>query len=92
MVLIFVITYIMLKKTRLGRYIYAIGGNEEAARLSGINTKKILLSVYVLGWLISWGEWYYYGFPLKFCTTQQVLVLNWIRAQWYWVVQVYLGV
>lgn len=53
MVLIFVVTYIMLKKTRLGRYIYAIGGNEEAARLSGINTKKILLSVYVLGGLLA---------------------------------------
>lgn len=53
MVLIFALTYIMLKKTRLGRYIYAIGGNEEAARLSGINTKKILLSVYVLGGLLA---------------------------------------
>jgi len=53
MVLIFVIAYIMLKKTRLGRYIYAIGGNEEAARLSGINTKKILLVVYVLGGLLA---------------------------------------
>ncbi|WP_378956114.1 ABC transporter permease [Pelosinus sp. sgz500959] len=53
MVLIFALTYIMLKKTRLGRYIYAIGGNEEAARLSGINTKKILLCVYVLGGLLA---------------------------------------
>lgn len=53
MVLIFAVAYIMLKKTRLGRYIYAIGGNEEAARLSGINTKKILLSVYVLGGLLA---------------------------------------
>lgn len=53
MVIIFVLAYIMLKKNRLGRYIYAIGGNEEAARLSGINTKKILLSVYVLGGLLA---------------------------------------
>lgn len=53
MLVIFAIAYIMLKKTRLGRYIYAIGGNEEAARLSGINTKKILLSVYVLGGLLA---------------------------------------
>jgi len=53
MLVIFVTAYIMLKKTRLGRYIYAIGGNEEAARLSGINTKKILLSVYVLGGLLA---------------------------------------
>lgn len=53
MVVIFAMAYVMLKKTRLGRYIYAIGGNEEAARLSGINTKKILLSVYVLGGLLA---------------------------------------
>ncbi|MDF2636733.1 MAG: ribose transporter permease [Pelosinus sp.] len=53
MIIIFIATYIMLKKTRLGRYIYAIGGNEEAARLSGINTKKILLSVYALGGLLA---------------------------------------
>lgn len=53
MLVIFAAAYIMLKKTRLGRYIYAIGGNEEAARLSGINTKKILLSVYVLGGLLA---------------------------------------
>ncbi|MBP2625769.1 MAG: ribose transporter permease [Firmicutes bacterium] len=53
MVFIFVSAYIMLKKTRLGRYIYAIGGNEEAARLSGINTKKILLSVYILAGLLA---------------------------------------
>ncbi len=31
----------MLNKTRLGRYIYGIGGNAEAAELSGINVKKI---------------------------------------------------
>ncbi len=33
--------------TRFGRYAYAIGGNREAARLSGINIKKSLFSVYV---------------------------------------------
>ncbi len=34
--------------TRFGRYTYAIGGNREAARLSGINIKKTLFSVYTL--------------------------------------------
>lgn len=33
----------MLNKTRLGRYIYGIGGNDEAAQLSGVNVKKITL-------------------------------------------------
>ncbi|HLS08355.1 sugar ABC transporter permease [Lentibacillus sp.] len=35
-------------KTSFGRYIYAIGGNEEAAALSGINIKRNTLSVFVL--------------------------------------------
>ncbi|TFJ93081.1 sugar ABC transporter permease [Lentibacillus salicampi] len=35
-------------KTSFGRYIYAIGGNEEAAALSGINIKRHTLSVFVL--------------------------------------------
>jgi len=40
--------YQMLRLTRFGRYIYAIGGNEEAARLSGIKTEKWKTLVYVL--------------------------------------------
>ncbi|HEX5652486.1 MAG TPA: ribose ABC transporter permease [Chitinophagaceae bacterium] len=37
------------KKTRLGRYIYAIGGNETAARLSGIRINRVKLFVYGIG-------------------------------------------
>lgn len=40
-------------KTSFGRYIYAIGGNEEAAALSGINIKKNTLSVFVLMGILS---------------------------------------
>jgi ribose transport system permease protein len=39
---------VLTKKTRLGRYIYAIGGNENAAKLSGININKIKLAVYTI--------------------------------------------
>jgi ribose transport system permease protein len=46
MFLIFIILYIGLKNTTFGRYVYAIGGNEEAARLSGINTDRIKIMVY----------------------------------------------
>lgn len=41
MVLVFTLGILLLEKTRYGTYIYGIGGNEEASRLSGINTKKI---------------------------------------------------
>ena len=38
----------LAKRTRFGRYIYAIGGNPEAAELAGINTKKITVMVFSL--------------------------------------------
>lgn len=41
-----VISHYILSQTRFGRYIYAIGGNIEAAKLSGINVNKILILVY----------------------------------------------
>jgi ribose/xylose/arabinose/galactoside ABC-type transport system permease subunit len=39
---------LVLRRTRFGRYIYAVGGNETAARLSGINVSAIKLSVFVI--------------------------------------------
>ena len=38
----------MLHKTSFGRYIYAMGSNAEAARLSGVNTRAVIYGVYVL--------------------------------------------
>ncbi len=42
-----------MKKTRTGRYMYAIGGNEKASLLSGINVNKVLLLVYTLAGVLS---------------------------------------
>lgn len=39
---------VITDKTALGRYIYAIGGNESAARLSGINIRRIKITVYTI--------------------------------------------
>lgn len=44
---VFVIGYIVLNKTVLGSRIYAVGGNEKATHLSGVNTKKIRTLVFV---------------------------------------------
>ncbi len=44
---------VLLKKTRLGRYIYAVGGNEEAAKLSGLNVKRVKLMVYTAAGALS---------------------------------------
>ncbi|TAH66835.1 MAG: ABC transporter permease [Anaerolineaceae bacterium] len=38
----------ILNKTYFGRYIYAIGGNEEAAHLAGVNTKRVKLYVFMI--------------------------------------------
>ncbi len=46
MVMIFGIGYFILKKTTIGRYVYAVGGNEEASKLSGVNTSKIKTMAY----------------------------------------------
>ncbi|MCY6369032.1 ribose ABC transporter permease [Clostridium ganghwense] len=45
---VFFIAYYILSQTRYGRYVYALGGNEDSARLSGINTDKIKTIVYVI--------------------------------------------
>lgn len=42
------IAVVIQNKTRLGRYIYAIGGSESAARLSGVNIERVKLIVYTL--------------------------------------------
>lgn len=44
---IVIISHIILNKTRMGRYIYAIGSNKEAARLSGVNVKRWEAMAYV---------------------------------------------
>ena len=40
--------HVVLRHTRYGRHVYAVGGNAEAARLSGLNVKALTLSVYVI--------------------------------------------
>ncbi|MGI9165883.1 MAG: ABC transporter permease [Pyrinomonadaceae bacterium] len=53
MVVVYAIAYFVLARTKLGRYTYAIGGNEEAALLSGINVKLYKTLVYGLAGMLS---------------------------------------
>jgi len=48
LLLVYAIAHIVMSRTRLGRYIYAVGGNAEAARLSGVRVALILMTVYIL--------------------------------------------
>src|SRR6202166_2751566 len=43
-----VLAHIVLRYTRYGRQVYAVGGNPEAARLSGLNVRAVTTSVYVI--------------------------------------------
>jgi inositol transport system permease protein len=53
LILIFTICSITLKKTLIGRYIYAVGGNEQAARASGINVSQVKMAVYSISGLLA---------------------------------------
>ncbi|MDR3335133.1 MAG: ABC transporter permease [Treponema sp.] len=53
MVLLVLIFGFILAKTKLGRHVYAVGSNFEAARLSGVSTRKTLITVYVFSGLLA---------------------------------------
>ena len=46
MVILYLLAHMLMSRTVVGRQVYAVGGNPEAARLSGVPVKKILLWVY----------------------------------------------
>lgn len=47
MVVVLVIYWVLMNRKRFGRYVYAVGGNEDAARASGINTKLIKIKSFL---------------------------------------------
>lgn len=50
---ILVVCFLLLYKTRYGRYVFAVGGNTRASRVSGINVKTITASVYILSGVLA---------------------------------------
>ena len=53
LVVILIACVLIMNKTKLGRYIYAVGGNREAARFSGIKIKWVLFFPYILSGLMA---------------------------------------
>ncbi|MCY9665801.1 ABC transporter permease [Paenibacillus alginolyticus] len=51
--LIAVVSYLILNKTKFGKYVYAIGGNEQAAVIAGINVAKYKIMIYGYAGLLS---------------------------------------
>jgi ABC-type xylose transport system permease subunit len=48
LILIVIVMTIVARRTRLGRYIFATGGNPEAAALAGINTRLLTVKVFAI--------------------------------------------
>ena len=53
MVVLYALAYLLLHKTTFGRKTYAVGGNEKAAFVAGVNTKKITIWIYIIAGFLS---------------------------------------
>ncbi len=53
MLALYLTAHLVMTRTALGRYIYAVGGNPEAARLSGVPVRRVLIVVYFLCGLLA---------------------------------------
>jgi fructose transport system permease protein len=52
MLLLYVVLWLVLRETAVGKHIYAVGNNSEAARLMGISTRRVLIGVYTVAGLL----------------------------------------
>lgn len=48
-----IVSFVLLNKTKFGKYVYAIGGNEQAAMIAGVNVTKVKIMVYAYAGLLS---------------------------------------
>ena len=53
MVLLFVVLWFLLTQTRFGLHVYAVGGNEETTRLAGVQTRRVVISAYIISGLMA---------------------------------------
>ena len=53
MVILYGLAHVVMSKMKLGRYLYAVGGNVEAARLSGVPVKRVLMFAYIASALLA---------------------------------------
>lgn len=49
MLILYLLAYVVMSRTTFGRYIYAIGGNAQAARLCGVRVERVTRLVYIIG-------------------------------------------
>ena len=73
MVIIFVICYYILHNTKFGRHLYAVGGNEEASLLSGVNTTRVKIIVYTMNGVFA---------AIALCRSEERRVGKECRSRW----------
>ncbi len=47
MIFLYVLAHVLMSRMKMGRYLYAVGGNDEAARISGLPVKRVLMFAYI---------------------------------------------
>ena len=52
-IIVALLAFLLLRFTSFGRYVYGLGGNEEAVRLSGVNVERVKVLIYTLSGLLS---------------------------------------
>ena len=53
MLVLYALAHVLMSRTRLGRYLYAVGGNREAARLSGLPVERVMMFAYIASALLA---------------------------------------
>ncbi|MGB8852748.1 MAG: ABC transporter permease [Pirellulales bacterium] len=53
MLVLYLAAHVLMSRTAVGRWIYAVGGNREAARLSGVPVERVLVTTYVVSGLLA---------------------------------------
>ncbi len=53
MLVLYALAHVLMSRMKLGRYLYAVGGNGEAARLSGVPVKRVLMWAYIASALLA---------------------------------------
>ena len=53
MIVLYALAHVVMSRMTLGRYLYAVGGNREAARLSGVPVQRVLLFAYIASALLA---------------------------------------
>lgn len=53
MLILYALAHVLMSRMKLGRYLYAVGGNREAARLSGVPVPRVLMFAYIASALLA---------------------------------------